>query len=67
MYDVVIVGAGIIGSFLAHDLSKYQLNIAVLEKNSDIAGEATMSNSAIIHAGHDPKTGTLKATLSYIS
>jgi glycerol-3-phosphate dehydrogenase len=64
MYDVVIIGAGIIGSFLAHDLSKYQLNIAVLEKNSDIAGEATMSNSAIIHAGHDPKTGTLKATLN---
>lgn len=64
MYDVVIVGAGIIGSFLAHDLSKYQLNIAVLEKDSDIAGEATMSNSAIIHAGHDPKSGTLKAALN---
>lgn len=64
MYDVLIVGAGIIGSFLAHDLSKYKLKVAVLEKESDVAAGATMANSAIVHAGHDPKEGTLKARLN---
>ncbi|MEG1848318.1 MAG: NAD(P)/FAD-dependent oxidoreductase [Lachnospiraceae bacterium] len=64
MVDVTIIGAGIIGSFLAHDLSKYQLRVLVLEKDSDVANEASMANSAIVHAGHDPKDGTLKAKLN---
>lgn len=64
MYDVIIIGAGIIGSFLAHDLSKLDCNVLVLDKNADIADGATMANSAIIHAGHDPKDDTLKALLN---
>lgn len=64
MVDIVIVGAGIIGSFLAHDLSMYEGSIVVLEKNADVANETTMANSAIIHSGHDPKEGTLKARLN---
>jgi len=64
MYDIAIIGAGITGSFLAHDLSGYQLKIAVIEKCSDVANGATMANSAIIHSGHDPKKGTLKAKLN---
>ncbi len=64
MKDVVIVGAGIIGCFLAYDLSKYDLNIAVVEKNMDVASGATKANSAIVHSGHDPKEGTLKALLN---
>jgi len=64
MYDVVIIGAGITGSFLAHELSRYQLQTLVIEKNSDVANGATMANSAIIHSGHDPKPGTLKAKLN---
>lgn len=64
MYDIIIIGAGIIGCFLAHDLSKYDLKIGVLEKASDVANAASMANSAIIHAGHDPKEGTLKAKLN---
>lgn len=64
MYDVLIIGAGINGGLLAHNLSKYQLKIAVLEKDNDVANEATAANSAIIHSGHDPKPGTLKATLN---
>lgn len=61
MFDVMIIGAGIVGSFLAHDLSKYEIKVGVMEKNSDVANGATMANSAIIHSGHDPKEGTLKA------
>lgn len=64
MYDVVIIGAGIIGSFLARDLSKYNMKILVLDKENDVANETTMANSAIIHSGHDPKEGTLKAKLN---
>lgn len=61
MYDIIVVGAGIIGCFLAHDLSKLELKVAVIEKEADIANQATMANSAIIHSGHDPIEGSLKA------
>lgn len=64
MNDIVIIGAGIIGSFLAYDCSAYQLNITVLEKNKDVGCGATKANSAIVHSGHDPKEGTLKALLN---
>ena len=64
MYDVVIVGAGISGCFIARDLSRYQLSVAVVEKANDVANGATMANSAIVHSGHDPKPGTLKAKLN---
>ena len=64
MYDVLIIGAGINGGLLAQRLSKYNLRIALLEKDNDVANEATAANSAIIHSGHDPKPGTLKAKLN---
>lgn len=64
MYDIIIIGAGIIGSMLAYDLSRYALKIAIIEKNHDIANETTMANSAIIHTGYDPKENTLKALLN---
>ncbi|MBK5253256.1 MAG: NAD(P)/FAD-dependent oxidoreductase [Peptostreptococcaceae bacterium] len=64
MYDYTIIGAGINGCFLAHELSKYDLDVLVLEKGPDVASGATMANSAIVHAGHDPKPGTLKAKLN---
>ncbi len=64
MYDIIIIGAGINGALLAQRLSKYQLRIAILEKDNDVGNEATAANSAIIHAGHDPKEGSLKAELN---
>lgn len=64
MIDVVIIGAGIIGSFIAHDLSKYNLNVVVLESENDVANQTTMANSAIIHTGYDPLDNTLKAELN---
>ena len=66
VHDIAIIGAGIIGSFLAHDLSKLECSILVLDKNADIADGASMANSAIVHAGHDPKDGTLKALLNVL-
>lgn len=63
-YDIVIIGAGIIGTTIAYELSKYPLNILVIEKENDVANGATVANSAIVHAGYDPIPGTLKAILN---
>lgn len=63
MYDFVVIGSGIVGSFAAWELSKYQLKVALLEKESDLANGQTIANSGIIHSGHDPKEDTLKARL----
>ena len=60
MYDITIIGAGITGTLIAHKLSKYNLNVLLLEKESDVAAGATGANSAMIHSGHDPKPNTLK-------
>ncbi len=63
-YDVVIIGAGIVGSMVARELSKYQLSVAVLEKEADVGMGQSTSNSAIIHSGHDPEPGTMKARMN---
>ena len=61
MYDCIIIGAGISGTSLAFELSKYMGNVLLLEKNNDVADETTKANSAIIHAGYDPEPGTFMA------
>lgn len=63
-FDVVIVGAGVIGAMIAYELSPYELNVLIIEKNDDVAAGITKANSAIIHAGYDPEPGTLKAQLN---
>ena len=63
-YDVIIIGAGIVGSMIARTLSRYQLNILLIEKDADIGMGASSANSAIVHAGYDPLPGTLKAALN---
>ena len=60
-YDVTIIGCGITGAGIALELSKYDLNVLVLEKENDVAMGTTKANSAIIHAGYDPMPGTLMA------
>ncbi len=61
MYDVTIIGAGISGVSLAFELSRYNLKICVIEKENDVSMGTTRANSAIIHAGYDPKPGSLMA------
>ena len=61
MYDVVIVGAGVVGCSVAAYLSRYQMKLAVLEKENDVSMGSTRANSAIVHAGYDPLPGTLMA------
>ncbi len=64
MYDVAIIGAGVIGGMIARELSKYELKTVLLEKENDVAAGATKANSAIVHAGFDAKEGSLKAKLN---
>ncbi|WFA08380.1 NAD(P)/FAD-dependent oxidoreductase [Tissierella sp. Yu-01] len=64
MYDVVIIGAGITGGFIARELSRYGLNVIILEKDNDIANGTTKANSAIVHAGYDAKPHSMKAKLN---
>ena len=64
MYDIAIIGAGITGSSIARELSKYKLNIVVLEKGVEVCQGTTKANSAIVHGGFDAKIGSLKAKLN---
>ena len=64
MLDVAIIGCGITGAATAWELSKYKLNIAVFESENDVSMGTTRTNGGIIHAGYDPKPGTLMAKLN---
>jgi len=61
--DVVVIGAGAVGCAIARELSKYNVNVTVVEKNEDVGGDASKSNSAIIHTGYDAAPGTLESQL----
>ncbi len=61
--DVVVIGAGANGCAIARELSKYQIDVTVVDKNEDVGGDASKSNSAIIHTGYDAKPGTLESQL----
>lgn len=64
MYDVTIIGAGIVGAALAYQLSRFRLRVLWLEKENDVMLGATRANSAIVHAGYDPLPGTQMASLN---
>lgn len=64
MYDVIVAGAGVIGAFIARELSRYELKVCILEKGNDVASGSSKANSGIVHAGYDCRPGTLKALLN---
>lgn len=61
--EVVVIGAGAVGCAIARELSKYNLDVIVVDKNEDVGGDASKSNSAIIHTGYDATPGTLESEL----
>lgn len=63
-YDVVIIGAGAVGSAIARELSRYEGKILVLERCSDVCEGTSKANSAIVHAGFDAEPSTLKAKMN---
>ena len=64
MFDVVVIGAGVVGGLVARELSRYDLKVCLVERMNDVAMGATRANSAIVHAGFDAKEGSLKAKLN---
>lgn len=64
IYDAVIIGAGVTGAFIARKLSRYNLDVCVVEKEEDVAMGASKANSGIVHAGYDPVPGSLKALMN---
>ena len=64
LYDVVIIGGGVVGSQIAYALSRYRLRIALVEMHEDCCMGTSKANSAIVHAGFDAEEGTLKAQLN---
>lgn len=64
MYDVIIIGAGVTGSAIARELSRYNANVCVLEKCEDVCEGTSKANSAIVHAGFDAAEGSLMAKMN---
>ncbi len=62
-YDVLIIGAGVVGNSIARELSRYRLNIGVLEKEQDVGMGSSSRNSGVLHSGIHYKPGTLRARL----
>ena len=61
--DVVVIGAGAVGCAVARELTKYKVSVIVIDKNEDVGGDASKSNSAIIHTGYDAAPETLESQL----
>ncbi len=61
MKDVIIIGAGAVGAFIARSLSRYEVDALIIEKEYDVGDVTSMANSAIAHSGYDPVPGTKKA------
>lgn len=60
-YDVIVIGSGVVGSAIARELSRYDLNVGVLEKELDVVCETSGRNSGVLHAGFNNKPGSLMA------
>ncbi|MCW2641937.1 MAG: ferredoxin [Dactylosporangium sp.] len=63
VFDVVVIGAGIVGAAIARELAGYALSIAVLEARDDVGDGTSKANTAILHTGFDAKPGTLESRL----
>lgn len=62
--DVVIIGAGVVGTGVARELARYDVRVVLVEKRADVAFGTTKANTALVHAGYDAEPGTWKARLN---
>ena len=65
-FDVLIIGAGVTGAMIARNLSKYDIKVALLDKENDVGNLTSNANSAIVHSGYDPAPGTNKAKFNVL-
>ena len=61
--DVLVIGAGAVGTAITRELAKYDLDVLCVDKSEDVGGDCSKSNSAIIHTGYDAAPGTLESQL----
>ena len=64
MYDVIVIGAGVIGCCIARELSRFACRIAVVEREEDVCSGTSKANSGIVHGGYDARPGSWKAKLN---
>lgn len=64
MYDAIIIGAGVVGSAVARELSRYKIKACVIDREADVCCGTSNANSGIVHAGYDATPGSLKAKLN---
>ncbi|MFB6841209.1 FAD-dependent oxidoreductase [Streptomyces sp. NPDC056361] len=62
-YDVVVVGAGVVGCAVARALARHPLRVALVEAANDVGDGTSKANTAILHTGFDAAPGTLEARL----
>ena len=67
IYDVVVIGGGLLGCFAARNLCRWNLHIALLEAREDVCTGISRANTAIVYTGYDQKPGTLKAELTILA
>jgi glycerol-3-phosphate dehydrogenase len=65
LFDVLIIGGGIVGCAIARELSRYQLDVALCEKEVEVGFGTTKANSGIVHGGHHASPDTLKGRLEW--
>ncbi len=65
LYDVAIIGGGVIGCAIARELSRYQLHIILIDREVEVGFGTSKANSGIIHGGHHGKPSTLKGRLEW--
>ncbi len=63
IYDVAIIGAGVVGCAIARELAQYSLSIALLEAQNDVGKGTSKANTAILHTGFDTKPDSLESRL----
>lgn len=66
MFDVIVIGGGVIGGAVLRELTKYELTVCMLEKENDICMGQSKANSGIVHAGFDAPQGSLKAKFNVL-
>ena len=65
-YDIIVIGAGVVGGLIARSLSFYDADICLVDKHMDAAMGASGANSGIVHGGYDAKPGSLKARFNIL-
>ncbi len=62
-FDVAVVGAGVVGSAIASQLTRLGLSVVLLEAAADVGTGTSKANTAIWHTGFDAKPGSLEAAM----